>query len=173
MFVFLYERLYNLKLNEAGVHETVRRAKSKKAAIELKIIDKLPDDYFVDTSPTANYYNQMLVMLEDLVKGDGGMDMAHLEEVLRRYYLHSGWMLYSFDKLLSALVRFAIAVLGNDVKDKSWDILQLFQKDRKKEMTTHQDELAYRKQVEKYIKDGDVYRISYVSHDFRFVMSSV
>lgn len=168
MFVILYERLYNLKLNEGGVHETVRRAKAKKAAIELKIVDKVPSDYFKDTSSSANYYNQMLVMLEDLVRGEGNMDMAHLEEVLRRYYLHSGWMLYSFDKLLSALVRFAIAILGNDGKEKSWDILQLFQKDRKKEMTIHQDELAYRRQVEKYVKDGDVYRISYVSISYRF-----
>jgi len=164
MFVILYERLYNLKLNESGVHETVRRAKAKKAANDLRIIDKVPGDYFADTTSSANYYNQMLVMLEDLVKGEGGMDMVHLEEVLRRYYLHSGWMLYSFDKLLSALVRFAIAILSNDGKEKSWDILQLFQKDRKKEMTTHQDELAYRKQVEKYIKDGDVYRITYVRY---------
>lgn len=163
MFVILYERLNHLKLNEKEVHESVRRAKSLKAAIDLKMIDKHPDNFFADTSPTANYYSQMLGMLEDFLKGDGRMDMTHIEEVLRRYYLQTGWMLYSFDKMLSALVRFAIAVLSNDGKEKSQEILQLFTKDRRKETTTHQEELAYRKQVEKYVKDGDVYRVAYVS----------
>lgn len=163
MFVILYQRLHNLKLAEREVHDTVRRCKAPKAAIELRVIEKHPENYFADISPTANYYHQVLNMLEDFVKGEPGMDMAYIEEVLRRYYLQNGWMLYSFDKMLSALVRFAIAILGNDGKEKSWEILQLFQKDRRKEMTTHQDELSYRKQVEKYVKDGDVYRISYVS----------
>ena len=163
MFVILYQRLCNLKNAEREVHETVRRCKAQKAAIELRVTERHPENYFTDTSSSANYYHQMLNMLEDFVKGDSGMEMAHIEEVLRRYYLQNGWMLYSFDKMLSALVRFAIAILGNDGKDKSWEILQLFQKDRRKVMTTHQDELLYRKQVEKYVKDGDVYRISYVS----------
>lgn len=163
MFVILYQRLWNLKNAEREVHETVRRFKAQKAAIELRVTERYPEDYFTDTTPGANYYHQMLNMLEDFVKGDSGMEMAYIEEVLRRYYLQNGWMLYSFDKMLSALVRFAIAILGNDGKDKSWEILQLFQKDRRKVMTTHQDEMSYRKQVEKYVKDGDVYRISYVS----------
>lgn len=164
MLVILYERLNHLKMNEKDVRDAVRRAKSLKAANDLKMIDKHPDNFFGDTSPTANYYIQMLTMLEDFLKGDGRMDMPHIEEVLRRFYLQSGWMLYSFDKMLSALVRFAIAVLSNDGKEKSSEILQLFQKDRRKETTTHQDELAYRKQVEKYVKDGDVYRIAFVSN---------
>ena len=173
MFTILYERLNYLKQNERDVHETVRRAKAPKAAIELRIVDKTPDDFFADTTPTANYYNQMLQMLEDFLQGNGSMDMIHIEEVLRRYYLKSGWMLYSFDKLLSALVRFAIGILGNDAKDKSTDILQLFVKDRRKELTTYQDELIYRRQVEKHAKDGDIYRIAFVSHHVLQLLSSM
>ncbi|KAL2353175.1 hypothetical protein BJ546DRAFT_130508 [Cryomyces antarcticus] len=159
MFVILYERLLNLKRSEKEVHETVRRAKANKPAIVLAIVDKLPQDFFGDTSPNANYYHQTLRMFEEFIKGEN--DMNHIEETLRRYYLQTGWQLYSFDKMLSALVRFGIAVLGTDGKDKTWEILQLFKRDRARAETTHEDELNYRKQVEKYAKDGDIYKITY------------
>ena len=166
MFIILYERLYNVKMNETEVHENVRRAKFPKPALDLKMMDKLPQDFFGDISPTANYYQQILGMLEDQIKGE--IDMSHIEETLRRYYLQTGWQLYSFERLLSALVRFAIALLGNDGKDKSWEIYQLFKKDRIREETTHQDELHYRKQVDKYAKEGDIFKISFVSIHFSF-----
>lgn len=162
VFVFLYERLNNLKLAESEAHLTVNRAMAPKPAVELGIMDKLPQDFFADVSDHANLYRQILGMFEDLIKGD--MDMAHIEETLRRYYLQCGWQLYSFDKLLSALVRFAISMLGSENnKDKSWEILQLFRKDRAKDETSFQDEINYRKQTEKYTKESDIFRISYVS----------
>ncbi|KAI4716895.1 hypothetical protein E4T48_06933 [Aureobasidium sp. EXF-10727] len=161
VFIFLYERLNNIKQAEADAHTTVDRAMAPKPATELGIIDKLPTDFFTDVSESSNFYRQILGMFEDLIKGD--MDMAHIEETLRRYYLQCGWQLYSFDKLLGALVRFAIGMLGSESgKDKSWDILQLFRKDRAKDETSFQDEMNYRKQTEKYTKDLDIYGISFV-----------
>lgn len=161
MFCFLYERLYNLKQSEPEVHETVSRAMAPKPAIELGIVDKLPADFFGDISLSADYYRQVLGMFEEFIKGD--MDMIHIEETLRRYYLQTGWQLYSFDKLLSALVRFAIGIVQSEGKEKSWDILGHFKKDRAKEDTTNLEEMAYRKAIEKLIKDGDMYKIAYVS----------
>ena len=163
VFCILYDRLCNLKQSEHQIKDTVRRAKGPKPANDLRMTDKGPENFFYDTGPDANYYTQVLVMLEQFIKGDSGIDMLYIEDVLRRYYLANGWMLYSFDKLMSALVRFGISVLGSDGnKDKSSDILQLFFKDRRKQATSHLDEMAYRRQVEKYVKDGDVYRIAYV-----------
>ncbi|KAI5200141.1 hypothetical protein E4T39_05880 [Aureobasidium subglaciale] len=168
VFVFLYERLNNIKQAEADAHTTVNRAMAPKPATELGIIDKLPTDFFTEVSDTSNFYRQILGMFEDLIKGD--MDMAHIEETLRRYYLQCGWQLYSFDKLLGALVRFAIAMLGSEsTKDKSWDILQLFRRDRAKDETSFQDEMNYRKQTEKYTKDMDIYGIAYVRNTPRRV----
>lgn len=161
MFVILYERLSNLKQNEDHVHELVDRAKHAKPALDLNLIDKRPEDFFRDTSGNANFYQQVLEMFMDQIRGD--VEMPQIEETLRRYYLQTGWQLYSFDKLLSSLVRFAFALLSSDAKDKTWDIYQLFRKDRSQEETTHDAELNYRRTVEKYSKDGDVYKISYVS----------
>jgi paired amphipathic helix protein Sin3a len=161
MFVYLYERLQKLKDSEEDVRKVVNRAKEPKAAQRLKMLDKQPEDFFKDTSPSANYYQQVLDMFQDQIVGDS--DMNFIEETLRRYYLQMGWQLYSFDRLLSSLVRFALVVVSHDNKDKSVDIYNLFKKDRVNDTTTHKSEISYRKAVEKYAKDADTFRITYVS----------
>jgi len=162
MFVILYERLKALKNSERDVKEAVKKALMAKPAMDLGLIDKQPSDLFIDVSPSANYYNQILVAFEDLIRNND-IDMSHIEDTLRRYYLQHGWQLYSIDKLLGSLVRFAISV-SSDSRDKSWEMLQLFKKDRVKVDTTCHEQVLYRKQCEKFIKEGDVYRISFVSH---------
>ena len=160
MFQGLYDRLLNIKLREQQVHQDVNRAKIFKAANDLNLIDKAPTEYFADISASANYYKQAIRMCEDVVKGD--LEQAQLEETLRRFYMQDGWQLYGFEKMLNSILRFALSILGGDSKDKSLDIINLFYKDRKEDETTHQNELTYRKQVEKYGKDGDIFRIRYV-----------
>lgn len=162
MFVILYERLSKLKESEPEVQDAVRRAMMTKPAIDLGLIDKQPQNFFGDVSPSANYYRQVLSMFDDFIRNND-MDIAHIEETLRRYYLQCGWQLYSVDKLLSALVRFVLGIIASDSRDKSWEILQAFKKDRVKDETTYQDEMNYRKTVERFIKDGDTYKINYVS----------
>ncbi|KAJ4296291.1 Transcriptional regulatory protein sin3 [Kalmusia sp. IMI 367209] len=159
MFVILYERLLKLKEREDEVRRIVARAKIPKPAHELKMVDKMPSDFFKDTSEGANYYQQILEMLQDQITGD--VDMSQIEETLRRYYLQVGWQLYSFDRLLGSLLRACLTVVSNDSKDKTLDIYNLFKKDRLNDTTTHRAELAYRKQVEKYAKDADTYRITF------------
>lgn len=161
MFQILYERLLQVKKNENQVGEYIRIAKIAKPADAMQLIDKRPEDFFADTSSNANYYKQLLDLCQDVMEQQ--LEMAQFEEVLRHFYLHCGWQLYGFDRLLSTLARFAMGVVSNDAKEKTSDIMQLFYKDREKEETTHQAEISYRKQVEKLIKDGDVYRIEFVS----------
>lgn len=162
MFEMVYQRLLNIKENEKAVHEAVRRSKMPKAAYELGLIDKKPSDYFADVSPNADYYRQVLRMCEEVTKGDN--DANQLEDTLRQFYLKNGWQLFSVDKIIAALLRFALQILVSDNKDKSLDIINLFYKDRRDAETTHQAELTYRKQVEKLVKDGDIFRIRYVSY---------
>jgi len=160
MFVYLYERLLNLKESEDEVRRVVTRAKEPKAAQRLKMLDKQPEDFFKDTSSSASYYQQVLDMFQDQIQGES--DMGFIEETLRRYYLQNGWQLYSFDRLLSSLVRFGLSIVSHDNKDKSIDIYNLFKKDRVNDTTTHKNEISYRKAVEKYAKDADTFRITFV-----------
>ena len=161
VFQTLYERLLYIKTCEEKVKVDVQHGEINKPANDLEMVEKKPSEFFADVSSTANYYQQMLTIMEDVVKQDE--DLMVLEETLRRFYMSKGWQLYSFDKMLSALLRFALQILMSDNKDKSLDIINLFYKDRKEDETTFNAELTYRKQVEKLTKDGDVYRIKYVS----------
>lgn len=160
-FQILYERLISIKENEKQVHEDVSRSNAPKAAHDLNLMYKKPSDYFEDTSPSANYYHQILTMCEDIMKQKA--ELSHLEDTLRRFYMMKGWQLYSYDKLVAAIIRFALLILVSDNKDKSLDIVNLFYSDRAKEETTHDAEIIYRKQVDKLTKDADIYRITYVS----------
>ena len=163
VFQGLYERLLNVKSNEARVQNDVKQASLQKPADELGLTDRSPSYFFNDVSPSANYYAQILQMCEGIQRD--GLDHQQFEETLRRFYMREGWSLYNFDKLLGALLRFALLMLTSDNKDKSLDIINLFYKDRKEDETTHQNELTYRKQVEKLGKDGDIYRIRYVRNE--------
>ncbi|KAL9028473.1 MAG: hypothetical protein Q9196_003163 [Gyalolechia fulgens] len=158
-FQMLYERLVNIKANEQQVHEDVARSNSQKVADDLNLVYKKPSDYFSDTSASASYYHQIVTICEDVMKQK--TEMIHLDETLRRFYMMKGWQLYSYDKLIAAITRFAMQILVSDNKDKSLEIINLFYGDRAKEETTHATEIMYRKQVDKLTKDADIYRITY------------
>ncbi|OJJ31206.1 hypothetical protein ASPWEDRAFT_686593 [Aspergillus wentii DTO 134E9] len=158
-FEILYSRLLRIKLHEKDAHEDVRRALVAKPAQELGLMDKIPTDFFYDCDPKANLYNQIVRMCEEVIKGD--METSHLEETLRRYYLRSGYQLYNLEKMFTGAAKFAGAIFNGDSKDRSSDIMNLFFKERDKDDTTHNQEIQYRKQVERLVKDGDIYRITY------------
>lgn len=168
LFETLYSRLQAIKLNESHVQEAIARHKGahgrSKPAIELRMIDKGPDYFFLNIEGKQNYYHQILQMCEEVLLGSS--DLSHLEETLRRYYNKSGWQLYTIDRLVQAILRFIMNILGGDAKDKSVEITNLFMKDRERPDTTRKQEIQYRKQVERLSKDGEVYRISYVSEGF-------
>ena len=161
LFSMFYERLVNLKAHEKTIQEDVRRAMQKKPAMDLKIADRSPTEFFEDVSSSANYYRQVIKLCEMTLERNG--DMTKVEETLRRFYIPCGYQLYSFDKWLSNILKFAGQAAVNDAKDRSNDILNLFLTNRKENTTTHQTEIDYRKHVEKLVKEGDIYRIVYVS----------
>ena len=172
LFEMVYARFAFIKANEAAVHEDVRRANLHKPADDLSMADKKPADYFNDVSPGANYYRQILGQCESVVKGE--LEMSHLEDTLRRFYIQKGYQLYTLEKMLNTCARNAMQILVSDNKDKSLEIIHLFYKDRKEDETTHDAELLYRKQVDKLSKDGDIYRITYVSSlSFSFPIASL
>ncbi|KAL6243476.1 Transcriptional regulatory protein sin3 [Rhinocladiella similis] len=167
LFETMFSRLLAMKINEPNVQEAVNRYKGKggkvKPAIDLRMIDKGPDYFFFSIEGKQNYYNQILQMCEEVLLGNG--ELSHLEETLRRYYNKSGWQLYGVDKLVAAILRFMMNILGGDAKDKSVEITNLFMKDRERLETTRKQEIQYRKQVERLSKDAEIYRISYTPND--------
>jgi paired amphipathic helix protein Sin3a len=160
-FEILYSRLLRIKEQEAEAHEQVRRGLLPKPAHELCLIDRFPGDFFYDVDPKANLYKQIVRMCEEVIRGD--IDQLHLEETLRRFYMQGGYLLYNLERIFSSIGKFVGMIFTADVKDRSSDIANLFFKEREKTETTHHQEMQYRKQVERLIKEGDMYRITYVS----------
>ncbi|KAI4163770.1 MAG: hypothetical protein LQ342_002543 [Letrouitia transgressa] len=170
MFQTLYERLVNVKVNEKQVHEDVARSNQPKTAHELNLTDKIPSDFFKDTSPKASYYRQVVNMCEDVMKQR--IEIVHFEETLRRFYMMKGWQLYNYERMISAITRFALNILVSDKSDKSLDIINLFYTDRAKDETTHDAEIHYRKQVDKLApKDTDIFRITWEPKHSRSTIS--
>jgi len=172
LFSLLYERLLRIKDDEDSVHKIIDRALQQKPADMIGWVERHPTDCFKDTSPGANYYSQMLQKFEDHIKDPSPERSADLEDTLRRHYLYTGWPLYHCDKLVSNTVKHASNIIGGDSKDNSCNIYQAFKKDRAREETTHDDEVSYRRQVEKLAKDSEVLRIAYVSFFFLFAVST-
>jgi paired amphipathic helix protein Sin3a len=161
LFGILVERLEKVKSNEENVKRDVQFQKERTAAHELGWIAKEPAQFFGDISPTANYYAQMLDLFKNLVRND--VDNQTVEDTLRRYYLQDGWQLYSLDKLLSALNKFAMGIFFPDAKEKTPDIYALFKKDRARgDVITHKEEVHYRRSVDRLAREGEIYRIGWV-----------
>lgn len=167
MFLFLYERLHKLKLSEDGCREVVRNAKKPKPAHDLGIMDKMPQDFFADTSSTANYYQQMLKKFSDVLEGEIDFTNDGVEDCLRRFYLQSGYPLYAFEKMVQALARYGSVCVSQEAatgaKEKSWEVLQLFRKDRVKEETSALQRSDFRLSVERLVGSADLYEIDWVS----------
>ena len=163
LFVMLYERLYKLKCAEASVRKNVKDAGTAQPAAELGLIDKMPSDFFPDISENASYYNQMILKFEAVLTGE--IEFVEVEETLRRFYLHSGYPLYPFEKLVGTLAKDATLVMNGDSKDKSAEIFALYKKDRLKETSTAQQQTDYRMAFKKLIKDNELYRIDFVGRN--------
>lgn len=170
LFEILYSRLLAVKQSEAAVHDEVAKVfgdhDQPKAAMSLRMLEKLPDDFFGDVSSTANYYQQVIYMCHAVITKGDTETKDHFEETMRRFYLQTGWQLYSVDKLLSAIISSVMSIESTSSKDRSAELIAIFYKDREKLETSRAKESQYRKQVEKIINavgDGPVYRVAYVS----------
>ncbi|KAJ5218119.1 uncharacterized protein N7498_000218 [Penicillium cinerascens] len=164
-FEILYARLLRIKQLESEAHEQVRRGLLPKPAHELCLIDRFPGDFFYDVDSKANLYKQIVRMCEEVIRGD--IDQLHLEETLRRFYMQSGYLLYNLERIFSSITKFVASIFTGDSRDRSSDIANLFFKEREKEETTHHQEIQYRKQVERLVKEGDIYRITYLPAERR------
>jgi paired amphipathic helix protein Sin3a len=165
MFMHLYDRLHRMKLSEADCRETVKNAKKPKPAIELGINDKLPQDFFADIGPNANFYKQMLSKFVSVLEGEIDFVVDGVDECLRRFYLQSGYPLYAFEKMVQSLGKFGAQMVNQEGgnKERSWEVLQLWKKDRVKNETSAVQSTDYRKAAEKLIGNVETYRVEWVS----------
>lgn len=165
LFQILYFRLLKIKSKELQVREDVNRRMRHKPANDLRLITRgQPETYFSKIGPGATFYPQMLRMIEELVVGT--TDASFVEDCLREFYIEDGWRLYTIDKLLLAITRQIIAIVGPEPKEKSGELISLWRQDREKgDHTSYEAEIAYRKYAESFSgnESGQLFRITWAT----------
>ena len=168
----LYDRLSAAKGEEAQIRRDVEARKQPKVAHELNIMPQRIEEVFADTSPTANYYSQILDMCEKVLEGE--LEATTFEENLRCVCVQQGWKLYTIEKSCMSILKFIQSIVPSDSKEKNLekektaDIVLRFQKDRQRteftrERGEYQELVAYRRAVESILGNGeDLYRIDWV-----------
>ncbi|KAI1821012.1 hypothetical protein F4861DRAFT_520658 [Xylaria intraflava] len=155
IFQTLYKRLKEIKDSKESVLTAITRQKSKKPAKELGIfVNEM--NYFDENDP-ASFWPKTTELIEDYITGE--IDENRYQEILRYFYLTTGWKLYTILDLLKTLCRLSLTCTSSDSKEKTPDLIQQFMNSRQQEETSYQTEISARKFAEKCIKDGDMFVI--------------
>ncbi|CAI4218676.1 unnamed protein product [Parascedosporium putredinis] len=119
-----------------------------------------PKLYFEATDTPDIYWPKTLELIEEFIVGD--IDEARYQEVLRHFYLASGWKLYTIQDLIRTLCRLALTCSSVDGKEKTYDLIKQFLASREREETSYQTEISARKFAEKCVKDGELFVLCWV-----------
>ena len=159
VFQLLYQRFKDLKQSEEEVKAAVQRSKVEKPAHKIGLLET--QSMLTDLEEGETYYGRTLLMAEDYIKGE--IDESKYQDYLRNYYLMKGWQIYTLMDLLRQLSQRGASCSTNDAKEKSPDLIEQFLRDREMRETSCNTEITLRKQADKYIKDGELFLIRWVS----------
>lgn len=150
-----------LKDSEDEAKQEEARATAPKPAKDLGLIPQ-SDEFFRPSRYKDTYYSRTLRLIEDFINND--LEEPKYQENLRNWFLKNGWRLYSITDLLKNLCRASTHCSSEDSKEKTPALLDQFYKNRQNEETSYSAEINMRKQADKYIKDGELFQIEWVSN---------
>ncbi|PHH78363.1 hypothetical protein CDD80_6986 [Ophiocordyceps camponoti-rufipedis] len=156
IFQTIYSRLVELKASKSVVLHEIDRLTRPKPARDIGFADTVMN-YFDGSDDEDKFWPKTMELIEDYVTGE--VEEARYQEVLRHYYLRSGWKLYTIQDQLKTLCRLALTCSSNDAKEKTPDLIHQYFASREKEETSYQTEISARKFAEKCVKDGDIFVI--------------
>ena len=155
----MYRRLKEIKDNEADAREEGIRASQPKPARDIGLIND-NDEYFQPLNGET-YYSRTLMLIEDFINGE--VEEGPYQNWLRRYYLKKGWQVYTILDLLKTLCRQGAICSSSEKKETTTDLIDQFYRNRASEETSYNAEINMRKQADKYVKDGELFLIQWVS----------
>jgi paired amphipathic helix protein Sin3a len=159
IFQTLYRRLKEIKDYESEAREEGIRATQPKPARDIGLIND-NDDYFQPLNGET-YYSRTLMLIEDFITGE--VEEGPYQNWLRRYYLKKGWQVYTILDLLKTLCRQGAVCSSSEKKETTTDLIEQFYRNRASEETSYNSEINMRKQADKYVKDGELFLIQWVS----------
>jgi paired amphipathic helix protein Sin3a len=89
----------------------------------------------------------------------GELDSNDFEDKTRELFWTSGYLIFTVDKLVQALVK-QLQVIATD--PKSLELITIFGRDREKPTTGPRQEALYRLCAEQIIQDENMYRLEHV-----------
>lgn len=161
VFHVLYQRLREVKESEKSMTESISRVHRPRPATDIGLTER-PNLHFEATDTPEVYWPKTMELIEEYIVGD--IDEARFQEVMRHFYLSTGWKLYTIHDLMRTLCRLALTCSSVDGRDKTYDLIKQFLISREREETSYQAELSARKFAEKCIRDGELFVIGWVSH---------
>ncbi|UZP46184.1 hypothetical protein NXS19_013996 [Fusarium pseudograminearum] len=159
IFQTLYRRLQDLKEAKEVVAKEVDRLNKQKPARDIGFTENHMKFFDTNEDPD-NYWPKTLELIEEYISGD--VDESRYQDVMRHYYLKTGWKVYTIQDLLKTLCRLALTCSSTDAKEKTPDLIAQYQASREREETSFQTEISARKFAEKCVKDGDVFVICWL-----------
>ncbi|PHH86992.1 hypothetical protein CDD83_9452 [Cordyceps sp. RAO-2017] len=156
IFQTIYSRLVEVKGSKDIVSREIDRLSRPKPARDIGFADTVMN-YFDPSDDSDKFWPKTVELLEDYITGE--LEEARYQEVLRHYYLRSGWKLYTIQDQLKTLCRLALTCSSNDAKEKTPDLIHQYFVGREKDETSYQTEISARKFAEKCVKDGDIFVI--------------
>jgi len=156
----LYKRLKEVKEAEQSVVNSILRIQRSRPSKEVGLSTEL-QNFFTENDSADLYWPKTMELIEDYITGE--IDENRYQDILRHYYLATGWKLYTIQDLIRTLCRLALTCSSSDGKEKTNDLIKQFLQSREREETSYQTEISARKFAEKCIKDGEMFVICWVS----------
>ncbi|KAM4067278.1 paired amphipathic helix repeat domain-containing protein [Hirsutella rhossiliensis] len=156
IFQTVYGRLVEVKESKDIVSREIERRNRPKPARDIGFADTIVNYFEADEDPDK-FWPKTVELIEDYLIGE--IEETRYQEVLRHYYLRSGWKLYTIQDQLKTLCRLALTCTSNDAKEKTPDLIHQYLMSREKDETSYQTEISARKFAEKCVKEGDIFVI--------------
>ncbi|KKA26240.1 hypothetical protein TD95_000061, partial [Thielaviopsis punctulata] len=154
IFNTLYTRLGDVKNSVESVKLSVARLTRPKPGKDIGFIEERIR-YFDSQTRPEKFWSETLDLVEKYLAGE--VDELKYQEILRHYYMNAGWKLYTIQDLLKTLCRLALTSTSSDTKEKTPEIIKQYLDSRDTEETSFLTEIQMRKNVEKWVKDGEVF----------------
>jgi paired amphipathic helix protein Sin3a len=158
----LYSRLLLCKTIAADLAEQ-KKQPINPVAIKLGLAEPETQNFGVENgeNPARHYYDHLLALCERLFDQD--IDQATFEETLRLMFSNKAYIMFTVDRVVSAIVKQAQQIVSDS---KSQELLKLLVADRRHERTTTRQQVAYRMKAETVLGPEEsrenMYRIEYV-----------
>ncbi|KLT42069.1 hypothetical protein CC85DRAFT_285843 [Cutaneotrichosporon oleaginosum] len=158
----LYSRLLLCKTIAADL-AAQKKQPINPEAIKLGLAEPETQNLGVENgeNPARHYYDHLLALCERLFDQD--IDQATFEETLRLMFSNKAYIMFTVDRLVSAIVKQTQQIVGDN---KSQELLKLLVADRRHERTTTRQQVAYRMKAESVLGPEEtrenMYRIEYV-----------